>query len=71
MLNRSSRRLFSTTWPQWLSSTKGSAVDVLISDSNDILFNLATEEYIFETIDVKNPLLFLWRNSPTIIIGKH
>jgi lipoate-protein ligase A len=42
-----------------------------VSESNDILFNLATEEYMFETIDVKNPVLFLWRNNPTIIMGKH
>ena len=35
------------------------------------MFNLATEEYIFEHVDITNPILFLWRNSPTIIIGKH
>lgn len=68
-----SKRLFTATtrWPTWLTQSKGGAVDVLISESNDILFNLATEEYIFENIDVTNPLLFLWRNNPTIIIGKH
>jgi lipoate-protein ligase A len=33
--------------------------------------NLATEEYIFDHLDVQNPILFLWRNSPTIIMGKH
>ena len=44
---------------------------MLISESNDILLNLATEEYIFETLEVQNPILFLYRNSPTIIIGKH
>ena len=67
-----SARFFSTSaWPSWLSETQGGAADVLISESNDILFNLATEEYIFEHLEVKNPLLFLWRNNPTIIIGKH
>lgn len=44
---------------------------MLRAESNDILFNLATEEYIFEHVEIANPLLYLWRNSPTIIIGKH
>lgn len=71
-----SARFFSTAassqqWPSWLCETQGGAADVLVSESNDILFNLATEEYIFEHLEVKNPLLFLWRNKPTIIIGKH
>ena len=35
------------------------------------MFNLATEEYIFEKLDLKNPVLFLWRNTSTIIMGKH
>ena len=46
-------------------------MDILYADSNDIMFNLATEEYIFEHVEVANPILFLWRNSPTIILGKH
>ena len=67
------RRAFSTgqEWPSFLTQEKGAAVDVLLAESNDIMFNLATEEYIFEHVDVVNPILFLWRNSPTIIIGKH
>ena len=58
-------------WPSFLTKEKGAAVDVITAESNNILFNLATEEYIFEHCDVQNPILFLWRNSPTIIIGKH
>jgi lipoate-protein ligase A len=66
------RRAFSSSiWPSWLTAVKGAKADVIISESNDILFNLATEEYIFEHVEVQNPLLFLWRNKPTIIIGKH
>lgn len=26
---------------------------------------------MFETENVQKPTLFLWRNSPTIVIGKH
>jgi lipoate-protein ligase A len=35
------------------------------------MFNLATEEYMFEHLDLVNPVLFLWRNNPCIIMGKH
>jgi len=59
------------SWPAFLTKEKGAAVDIIVAESNDILFNLATEEFIFEHVDVANPILFLWRNSPTIIIGKH
>ena len=71
--NAVARRSFATTtsWPGFLTQEKGAAVDILVAESNDIMFNLATEEYIFEHVDVANPILFLWRNSPTIIIGKH
>ena len=66
-----SKRLFSSSWPRFLTQEHGKAVDVMISESNDIMLNLAAEEFIFEHLDVVNPLLFLYRNKPTIIIGKH
>lgn len=71
LVNRSKRYFSTGIWPNWLTQQKGTAVDIIVAESNDILFNLATEEYIFEHVEVSNPLLFLWRNSPTIIIGKH
>jgi lipoate-protein ligase A len=46
-------------------------VKVIISTSNNIVFNLATEEYLFEKSKVLHPILFLWRNDKTIVIGKH
>lgn len=61
------RRAFSN----FLSTREGQQVDVLYSESNNIIMNLATEEYMFEHLNVVNPLVFFWRNSPTIIIGKH
>ena len=57
--------------PSFLTKEAGAGIDVITAESNNILFNLATEEYIFEHCELKNPILFLWRNSPTIIIGKH
>lgn len=54
----------------FLSTEKGQ-IDIIRAESNNILFNLATEEYMFEHLDLVNPVLFLWRNTPTIIMGKH
>ena len=70
-------RLFSTvpgkqeSLPEFLSGERGKAIDILHAESQDILFNLATEEYMYEHTNIVNPVLFLWRNKPTIIIGKH
>jgi len=54
-----------------LSKPDSKQVDILRAESNDILFNLATEEFMFEQLIVNNPTLFLWRNKPTIIMGKN
>ena len=56
--------------PSFLSD-KPNEVDILHSESNDILFNLATEEYMYEHLNLVSPALFIWRNTRTIIIGKH
>lgn len=50
---------------------------VIFSDVNDIYFNLALENSLlssYGTNDLKEnthgaPLLFFWRNSPSVIIG--
>ena len=56
--------------PSFISGTPG-RIDILHAESNDILFNLATEEYMYEHLNLVNPVLFIWRNTKTIIIGKH
>lgn len=43
---------------------------VLISDSTDPWFNLATEDWIFHELDPQQHVLFLWRNSETVVIGR-
>lgn len=45
-------------------------VRVLISDSFDPWFNLATEDYIFRDMDPSVSVLFLWRNDNTVVIGR-
>jgi len=34
-------------------------------------FNLATEDWIFRELDPSTHVLFLWRNSDTVVIGRH
>ncbi|MCG8481258.1 MAG: lipoate--protein ligase [Spirochaetales bacterium] len=46
-------------------------VRVLISDTTDPWFNLATEDWIFRELDSDTHTLFLWRNADTIVIGRH
>jgi lipoate-protein ligase A len=50
--------------------TSKDTVSIVTATSTNIIFNLATEEYLFEKSKVLNPILFLWRNDKTIVIGK-
>lgn len=43
---------------------------VFLSDTFDPWFNLATEDYIFRDMDPTVPVLFLWRNQNTVVIGR-
>jgi lipoate-protein ligase A len=46
------------------------AIRVLMSKTQDPFFNLATEEWLFRSGDITRPTLFLWRNEPTVVIGR-
>jgi len=43
----------------------------VINDTTDPPFNLAAEEYVMKTLNDDEKRLMLWRNRPSIIIGKH
>ena len=43
----------------------------LESSSNDPRENLAREEYLFQTLPKGEEALFLWRNSPVVVIGRY
>jgi len=43
---------------------------VYLSDTFDPWFNLATEDWIFREMDPEQQVLFLWRNSETVVIGR-
>lgn len=38
---------------------------------NDPTYNLAFEEYAFKHIDTDEPILLLWQNGPSVIIGRY
>lgn len=45
---------------------------ILQSTSNDIYENLAVEDWIHNHMTLEDkPVLFLWRNTPSVVIGRH
>lgn len=45
-------------------------IRVFISNSHDPYFNLATEDWIFRDLNPDTNILFIWRNQPTVVIGR-
>lgn len=43
----------------------------VINNSNNPHFNLALEEYFLKHKDLKEDILILWQNEPTIVVGKN
>ena len=43
----------------------------VINNSTDPYFNLALEEYFMKQKDLKDDVLILWQNEPTIVVGKN
>lgn len=58
---------------------KMSNVNVLLSNVNDVYFNVALEKYLLDSFGKSNreglssnlPLLYLWRNAPCLIVGRN
>ncbi|PNI13114.1 LIPT1 isoform 3, partial [Pan troglodytes] len=45
---------------------------ILQSVSNDVYQNLAVEDWIHDHMNLEGkPILFFWRNSPSVVIGRH
>ena len=45
---------------------------ILQSVSNDVYQNLAVEDWIHDHVNLEGkPVLFFWRNSPSVVIGRH
>ena len=43
----------------------------ILNESNDPCFNLALEEYFLKQESFTQDLVILWRNSPTVVIGRN
>lgn len=43
---------------------------IFLSDTFDPWFNLATEDWIFNDMDARTQILYLWRNQNTVVIGR-
>ena len=41
------------------------------SQSHDSYFNLALEEYILKNNEIEEDIVFLWQNTPTIVVGNN
>jgi len=47
------------------------ALRVLLSSSTNPWFNLAVEDRLFRELPPDQQVLLLWRNDPTVVIGRH
>lgn len=43
---------------------------VLLANTHDPYFNLATEDWIYKDMDLGSKVLYVWRNANTIVIGR-
>ncbi len=43
---------------------------ILIANTHDPYFNLATEDWIFRDMSLDSKVLYIWRNANTIVIGR-
>ncbi len=51
--------------------SQSNSIQILYSAKDNIHFNLAVEEYLYETAELTRPTLFLWRNDKAVVIGRH
>jgi lipoate-protein ligase A len=52
-------------------STLFKDANIYIAKSNNIIFNLSTEEIFYEHQNIDKPILFLYQNDKNVVIGKH
>jgi lipoate-protein ligase A len=48
-----------------------SKATIYIAKSNNIIFNLSAEEYLYQHQEVTKPRLYLYQNDKNVVIGKH
>ncbi|KWU45844.1 Lipoyltransferase and lipoate-protein ligase [Rhodotorula sp. JG-1b] len=61
-------------WSRPLSSSRptfSQAASIYVSESHDPWFNLAFEDWLFRKTDPEQKILYMYRNSPSVIIGRN
>jgi len=48
-----------------------SKIKIYKSSTNNPLFNIATEDWLFKQFDLNQQTLYLWRNTPVVVIGRY
>jgi len=72
MLFRSSfRSIFSQILRRFSDQTRSAKHRIIYSTSTNIWFNLATEEWLSNTLRPDEHILFLWQNDRCVIIGRN
>lgn len=70
--HQSTRKISQNSLDKLIKASKSDGNLALVSLSNDIFYNLAFENYLAETNDLKNRnILLIWKTEPTIVIGRH
>ncbi|GAA5873916.1 hypothetical protein JCM3774_004038, partial [Rhodotorula dairenensis] len=75
----SPRRLVPLQPSRWLSTSASllrptstrPEPSIYVSDSHDPWFNLAFEDWLFRKTDPDQKILYMYRNSPSVIIGRN
>ena len=45
-------------------------MDIVIATATDPYYNLAVENYLFQNVLRNTPILYLWQNTPCVVIGR-
>lgn len=53
------------------ASASGAPARILRSDVQDIIFHFAVEEYLLQVAKLTGPVMYLWRPSKVVTIGRH
>eukprot|EP00397_Hematodinium_sp_SG-2012_P027414 GEMP01028805.1.p1 GENE.GEMP01028805.1~~GEMP01028805.1.p1 ORF type:complete len:362 (+),score=74.84 GEMP01028805.1:104-1189(+) len=60
-----------SAFPSRFFSTRSLGSKMFRSGFESVFFNFAVEEFMTQNLRITGPVLFLWRNNPTVCIGRH
>lgn len=56
--------------PHFLSAKEG-MLDIVYSDETNATMNMAIEEYIYDHNNLANPIIFIYRNDKSVVVGRN